>query len=98
MIDTQCSSCKNTYGRDGTTFRADVRRDGHYTCKGTVYVKMSYKGDGVVFRGGGGGIPLNWSTVLFIRDIEHTAVTSALRPTQPLISNILTLEWFAVLC
>ena len=34
---------------DGTLFHADVRRDGHYTCKGMVYAKMFY-GDGVVFR------------------------------------------------
>ena len=27
---------------DGTTFHADVRRDGQYTCKGMVYAEMFY--------------------------------------------------------
>ena len=36
---------------DGTTFHADVRRDGHYTCKRIVNVKMFY-GWMVLFSGG----------------------------------------------
>ena len=38
---------------DGTTFHADVKTDGHYTCKGMVHAKMFNRGDGVVFRGDG---------------------------------------------
>ena len=46
----QCSSCKNTYEGmvTGTTFFADVRRDGDYrllsTCKGMLNAKMFYGG------------------------------------------------------
>ena len=38
---------------DGTTFHAEVKRDGHYTCKGMVYAKMFNGRDGVVLRGDG---------------------------------------------
>ena len=34
---------------------ADVRRDGHYTCKGMGYAKMFY--GGMVLFSVGGGIP-----------------------------------------
>ena len=56
MLD---SSCKNTYG-DGTTSHADVRRNGHYTCKGMVYAKMFY--ERMVLSSGGMASPLNSST------------------------------------
>ena len=36
---------------DGTTFHADVKRDGHCTCKGIVYADMFYGGM-VLFSGG----------------------------------------------
>ena len=29
---------------DGTIFHADVRKDGHYTCKRMVYAEMFYGG------------------------------------------------------
>ena len=51
-------------GGRATTFHADLKRDGHYSCKGMVYAKMFYGGDGVVFRGD--GIPLKSSSLLII--------------------------------
>ena len=57
----QCSSCKSTYGGSATTFHADVKRDGHYTCIREWLTTKCFMGDGVVFRRD--GIPLNSSTV-----------------------------------
>ena len=51
MSDVSSARVVKTLGGDGTTFHADVRRDGHYTCSGMVYAKMFYGGDGVLFRG-----------------------------------------------
>ena len=52
---TQCSSRKNTYGGDGTTFYADIRRDGHHTqyWQENGLRQNASRGDGVVFRGDG---------------------------------------------
>ena len=66
-----------------------------------VYAKTFNGRDGVVFRKD--GIPLQGpyppsTRVLFIHDIEHRVVTSALGQPNRLISKILSLKWFAVLC
>ena len=42
---------KTLMGVKATTFHADLKRDGYYSCKGTVYAKMFYGGM-VLFSGG----------------------------------------------
>ena len=82
-VHTQCSSRKNTYGGDGTTFYADARRDGHYTqyLQGNGLRQNALWGDGVVFRGDGTPPHPPSTRVLFIHDERLVCLGQQRRPS-----------------
>ena len=43
-LDSRSARVVQTLVKNGTTFHADVWREGRYTCMGIVYAKMFYGG------------------------------------------------------
>ena len=62
---------------DGTTFHADVKRDGDYTCKGMVNAKMFNGEDDVVLRRD--GIPPQLEYFLYTISNIHAVVARDVR-------------------